>query len=180
MRRAADDAAYAFVSKREGAGSTERVDLIVRLSDVAASRSQSKAFWNALAEGIFWPFASTLPEGEGMLTRYVTIEDASFTPVEAKYTITKVEGLSNRREGCGEFKISLAGEASISADDEAATGMCGMSIEGKGRAIVCEGEPLPVASETVFTKVARYAPWFTSGYSSPSEERIEAAWARIP
>jgi hypothetical protein len=173
------DGAYAFVS-RGGAKGEELVDLIVRRPMRTSFDTSRATSWNAFAEGIFWPFSGTLPEGEAALTRYITIGNATLPSVEATITIEGVELPSDRIAGCEGYELSLAGEAEALADEEARSGISGVSIEGSGRAMVCGGDSFPVASEMVFERSTRYAPWFTGGSATPGVERIEAAWAKIP
>ncbi len=176
-----DGSAYAFVSRREGGGEEGRADFIVRIpAGGVAFRSGGQTAWDDLAKVIFWPFASELPEGEGELTRYITIGDASHPPVEATLTIARTKGPSGRGARCSGWELTLAGETVIPAKEEAVTGMSGVELEGAGRALICAGEVLPLALEMVFVRRSKYAPWFASGSASPEEERIEAAWARIP
>jgi hypothetical protein len=175
----AGDGAYAFVS-RGGAEGEELVDLIVRRPMQAAFDTTRAISWSALAEGIFWPFPGALPGGEAALTRYITVGNATFPSVEATLTVERVELPSDRRAGCEGYELSLAGEAVSLADDEARSGISGVSIDASGRAMVCDGDSLPVASEMVFERNTIYAPWFTGGFATPSVERIETAWAKIP
>lgn len=173
--------AYAFVSTRETGGEEERADLIVRIpSGGVAFRSRGQVSWDDLARMIFWPFAGELPEGDGALTRYITIGDDSLPPVEATLTIERTKVPSGRGARCGSWELTLAGERAIPAEEEAVTGMSGIELEGMGRALMCPDKALPIALEMVLVRRPKYAPWFMPEAAPPGGERIEVAWARIP
>ena len=173
----ADMNAYAFVSTREVGGEEERADLIVRAPPGGVGySSRGQTSWDDLARTVFWPFAGELPEGDGILTRYITIGDDSLPPVEATLTIARTKVGAR----CDSWDLTLAGERAIPAEEEAVTGMSGVELKGTGRALICAGELLPLALEMAFVRRPKYAPWFVPESSSPGEERIDAAWAIIP
>ena len=172
----ADLNAYSFVSMREVGVEEERADLIVRVpSGGVAFSSRGQISWDDLTRAIFWPFAGELPEGDEALTRYITIGDDSLPSVEATLTIARTKVGAR----CDSWEFTLAGEREIS-EEEAIVGMSGVELEGTGRALMCTGDLLPLALEMAFVRRPKYAPWFIPESASPVEERIDAAWARIP
>lgn len=174
------DSTILLMSRRgDGDGPGIR-EIIVRAPRGGGSNGGAIQFaWDDLDRIPFWPFQAAIPGKDGSFVRDAVISNDALPPVEVRVSVSKEGGAPAFGVRCGIWGISLDGERSMRPDDEATTGISGILLAGRGRALLCDDAPTPVASEMAFVRELALAPWFKTEGSRDGVERIETAWAEI-
>ncbi len=140
-----------------------------------AGETSQEIPWSAFAQRMPWPFKGI--DG-GAADAIFTMTGESVPPTASMMSL-RVEGESAvGQTRCRVFSLSIHGG---SDEEESFPGVSRrVSLEGKGRALMCPGESLPRALHYEIERRVAPALWEMRSKDEANVSRIDAAWAAMP
>ena len=164
-----------FVVSKEMGRESELSGMRVVGPELLAGETSQEISWSALAQRMPWPFKEV--DG-GSADAIFKMTDES-TPSAVFVMRLRSEGeptIGQRR--CNSFSLSIHGGSDEGGDFSG--DFRRVSLEGKGRALMCPGESLPRALHYEIERRVAPALWEIRSKDEAIVSRIDAAWAAMP